>query len=262
MKKEKTHESTPIFKGDLKSFNDFIGPRLRNIIPSLTKKYKRKIGKCEHCGITNIEFDAAHKHDFNRKKIIQKILSDSRVNDVEYEVDLTDFEEKYRLEHLPISKVILVLCKSCHTSYDNNRNNLTALNKVVNSNIKTNNVSQPRKENKKQNKTNVGLKVGKFVKNKMEELIKNDLLSDKEIINLQRKDYSREKLHIQYPLLRKVLPNDLNKIDRYWVKKYIIKGKKYLICSEWYEKPNNNDKPHFLNWYRKIVKTIPSNEIQ
>jgi len=119
-----------------------------------------------------------------------------------------------------------------------------------------------RKENKKQNKTNVGLKVGKFVKNKMEELIKNDLLSDKEIINLQRKDYSREKLHIQYPLLRKVLPNDPNKIDRYWVKKYIIKGKKYLICSEWYEKPNNNDKPHFLNWYRKIVKTIPSNEIQ
>ena len=58
------------------------------------------------------------------------------------------------------------------------------------------------------------------------------------------------------------LPNDLNKIDRYWVKKYIIKGKKYLICSEWYENPNNNDKTHFLNWYRKIVKTIPSNEIQ
>ena len=111
-------------------------------------------------------------------------------------------------------------------------------------------------------KNNVGLKVGDFVKYKMEELINNDLLSDKEIINLQRKDYSREKLHIQYPLLRKVLPNDPNKIDRYWVKKYIIKGKKYLICSEWYENPNNNDKTHFLNWYRKIVKTIPFNEIQ
>ena len=95
----------------------------------------------------------------------------------------------------------------------------------------------------------------------MEELINKNLLSDTEIINLQRKDYSREKLHIQYPLLRKVLPND-RKIDRYWVKKYIIKGKEYFICSEWYEKPNNNDKPHFLNWYRKIVKTIPSNEIQ
>ena len=36
----------------------------------------------------------------------------------------------------------------------------------------------------------------------------------------------------------------------------------FFICSEWYEKPNNNDKPHFLNWYRKIVKTIPSIEIQ
>ncbi len=28
----------------------------------------------------------------------------------------------------------------------------------------------------------------------------------------------------------------------------------FFICSEWYEKPNNNDKPHFLNWYSKIVK--------
>ncbi len=46
---------------------------------------------------------------------------------------------------MPISKVIIVLCKSCHTSYDTNRNNLTALDRVVNSNIKTNNGPQPRK---------------------------------------------------------------------------------------------------------------------
>ena len=32
-----------------------------------------------------------------------------------------------------------------HTSYDTNRNNLTALDRVVNSNIKTNNRPQPRK---------------------------------------------------------------------------------------------------------------------
>ncbi|MDA7729631.1 hypothetical protein N8831_02440, partial [Flavobacteriaceae bacterium] len=73
---------------------------------------------------------------------------------------------------MPISKVILVLCKSCHTSYDTNRNNLTALDRVVNSNIKTNGE----------------LKVGKFVKNNMEELINNDLLIDKEIITLHSKD--------------------------------------------------------------------------
>ena len=100
---------------------------------------------------------------------------------------------------MPISKVILVLCKSCHTSYDTNRNNLTALDRVVNYNIKTNGE----------------LKVGKFVKNNMEELINNDLLSDKEIITLHSKDYSHDKLHIQYPPLRKVLPNDPDKIDRY-----------------------------------------------
>ena len=64
----------------------------------------------------------------------------------------------------------------------------SALDRVVNSNIKTNNGPQPRKEKKIENKTIGELKVGEFVKNKMEELINKNLLSDKEIINLQRKD--------------------------------------------------------------------------
>ena len=133
---------------------------------------------------------------------MKPFISTKLIPDVENQTHMGgtfDFNIKKCIKHMPISKVILVLCKSCHTSYDTNRNNLTALDRVVNSNIKTNGE----------------LKVGKFVKNKMEELINNDLLSDKEIINLQSKDYSHDKLHIQYPLLRKVLPNDPDKIDRY-----------------------------------------------
>ena len=103
-------------------------------------------------------------------------------------------------------------------------------------------------------KTTEKLKVGKLVKSKMEELIEKDLLSDEEINKLQRADYSRQTLHIQYPLLRKARTSDSNKIPRYWAGTKTIRGNKYFICSEWYEKPSNNDRPHFLNWYRKLLK--------
>ena len=103
-------------------------------------------------------------------------------------------------------------------------------------------------------KTTEKIKVGKLVKSKMEELIEKDLLSDEEINKLQRADYSRQTLHIQYPLLRKARASDPNNIPRYWAGTKTIRGNEYFICSEWYEQPSNNDRPYFLNWYRKLLK--------
>ncbi|MCF8274934.1 MAG: DUF2075 domain-containing protein [Flavobacteriaceae bacterium] len=98
------------------------------------------------------------------------------------------------------------------------------------------------------------LKIGKLVKKEMWELIEKDLITEREIINLQRADYSREHLHIQYPLLKLALKSDPNNIQRYWAGKVKIKGNFYFICSEWYEQPTNNDRPYFLNWLREIKK--------
>jgi len=98
------------------------------------------------------------------------------------------------------------------------------------------------------------LKIGRLVRTKMDELIDNDLLSDQEIEKLQRADYSSDTLHIQYPLLRKALPSNPNKIIRYWAGRKTIRGNEYFICSEWYEQTSNNDRPHFLAWYRTIIK--------
>ena len=86
MKKEKTHESTPIFKGDPKSFNDFIGPRLRNIIPSLTKKYKREIGKCEHCGITNIEFEVGILVETSSQVCQSELLKIKKIYNIKFRI--------------------------------------------------------------------------------------------------------------------------------------------------------------------------------
>ena len=79
---------------------------------------------------------------------MKPFISTKLIPDVENQTHMGgtfDFNIKKCIKHMPISKVILVLCKSCHTSYDTNRNNLTALGRVVNSNIKTNNRPQPRK---------------------------------------------------------------------------------------------------------------------
>ncbi|MEH6536658.1 MAG: DNA/RNA helicase domain-containing protein [Psychroserpens sp.] len=95
-------------------------------------------------------------------------------------------------------------------------------------------------------------RIGKLVKRELTVLISQNLLSDSEIRNLQRADYSREHFHIQYPLLKKALNSDPNNIDRYWAGKVKIKGSEYFICSEWYEQPTNNDRPYFLRWLRKI----------
>jgi|TARA_B110000259_G_scaffold122330_1_gene138759 hypothetical protein len=240
MKNEKTYEASPIFIGDLKSFNYFIGHRLKNIIPSLTKKYKREIGKCEHCGITNIEFDAAHKHDFSRKKIIEKILSDFRVDDVKYKVDLIDFEEKYKLEHTPISKVILVLCKSCHTLYDAKKNNLKALDRLVKPDMKINNGPQPRKEN--------NLKIGAFVRDSFRKAYKQNLITEDEIKKLQDPEYSNRIFNAGFEVLRfkSISIEDHNGNKRYYAKELFCDS--YHLSSQWYE----HQRDSFLNWLKDV----------
>ena len=96
------------------------------------------------------------------------------------------------------------------------------------------------------------MRIGKFVRTSMMELIKEDMLTESEIIKVQRADYSRQHLHIQYPLLRRALPSDPNNIPRYWAGKVKIKDNYYFICSEWYEQPTNNDRPYFVHWLRRV----------
>ena len=156
---------------------------------------------------------------------------------------MDDFEKMFVEAHKPINQTIKILCKKCHRAYDNVSEEKTKraskIKEIAGPNI---------------NKTPEKLKIGRLVRTKMDELIENDLLSDQEIEKLQKVDYSKAKLHIQYPLLKKALHTDSNNIPRYWAGKKNIRGNEYFICSEWYEQPNNNDRPHFLAWYRTMKK--------
>ena len=101
-------------------------------------------------------------------------------------------------------------------------------------------------------KTNYKKPIGTLVKEKLNKLINKDLISPEEIISLQRADYSKQTFHIQFPFLQKIKSNYNSKIPRYWKKPITIKGEMFLVCSEWYEQPNNNDRPYFLSWYKNL----------
>ena len=105
------------FVGTKKEFNRFFGPHLRNVVQHLTRKYRRDIGKCEHCG-TDQKLESAHINGKERIQIIDDILKQYySVNN--YRVNLIEFESKFKKEHENLSEVILILCSECHSIYDN-----------------------------------------------------------------------------------------------------------------------------------------------
>lgn len=106
------------FIGTEDEFNIFIGPRMRNKIPPLTKAAKAAANNiCQHCGRKVAELDAAHVHGRERKEIIHSVLEKYRAGD-SYSVNLQAFEREFVNAHYPIEEAFLFLCKNCHNNYD------------------------------------------------------------------------------------------------------------------------------------------------
>ena len=95
--------SSPVYKGNQKDFNKYFSGYARNLVQSITKKYKKEIGKCEHCGVSNLVLDAAHINGRGRKDIIDNILKKFRSGDI-VEVNLMDFEKMFIIAHQPINQ--------------------------------------------------------------------------------------------------------------------------------------------------------------
>ena len=109
------------FVGTNKEFRQYIGPRLRNLVQQFTKKHKAEVSACEHCG-TKESLESAHVRGRDRNEIIDLVLKDSTSNGVAT-VDIAVFEERFRCEHQPLERSILILCKSCHKKYDSKTTN-------------------------------------------------------------------------------------------------------------------------------------------
>jgi hypothetical protein len=96
-----------------------------------------------------------------------------------------------------------------------------------------------------------GKKIGKIAQTDLKDLLESGNVSDEEIAKLQTKEYSREKLDINYPLL--VLEGSACDKERYYSPKKVlveIKGKKYLVCSQWFETESNNDRPYIIKFIK------------
>jgi len=96
------------------------------------------------------------------------------------------------------------------------------------------------------------LRIGKYVQKTFNEIINK--IDRTELNNLQRQDYSKTVFDIQFPFLRKVQNSDKEKPLRYWKTPVRIMGELYFMCSEWYEKEPNNDRPFYENWLNKMRK--------
>jgi hypothetical protein len=103
------------------------------------------------------------------------------------------------------------------------------------------------------------LKIGKLVKNLMSIILEKDLISENEIQNLLKKDYSKFTFNVIFPILKKVdkkvsLKDNgmINGNPRYYAKPIENRRIEYLLTNEWKEY-NRED---FMNWLKRKVTDL------
>lgn len=78
------------------------------------------------------------------------------------------------------------------------------------------------------------IKIGQIVKNYLIPTLLSDKISSTEVQKLQDADYSKQTFDINYPLLSK--GRIINGHARYYVSPLLIKGVKYYVCQEWFDR--------------------------
>lgn len=101
------------------------------------------------------------------------------------------------------------------------------------------------------NELNRKLPIGKYVRKTFYELVKDNSIDRTEIERLQRSDYSKLTFDIQFPFMVKENSPNYERI-RYWKNPYQINGEIFFVCSQWFEVPQNNDRPYYEEWLQKM----------
>ncbi len=93
------------------------------------------------------------------------------------------------------------------------------------------------------------MKIGKTAQLVLIPILESGRVSDEEIGHLLEKDYCNEVLNLNFPLLQKADSN-YDKA-RYYAEPICIRGDKYVVCSQWVERPENNDRPYLMKWIKE-----------
>ncbi|MTI70074.1 MAG: DUF1413 domain-containing protein [Firmicutes bacterium] len=106
------------------------------------------------------------------------------------------------------------------------------------------------------------LKIGKMARILITKFLKNNIVSDEEIKLIKDDSYSKEVFNMNYPILKEV--NNKSELDkkkrdekgysRYYSKVISVKGKKYILCSQWVE---NQHRKSLEKWLEsKLMKSL------
>lgn len=105
------------------------------------------------------------------------------------------------------------------------------------------------------------IKIGAFVRNTINKLVKEDAITEDMVAMLCSKNYCKQAFDIGYPFLKQVEKGislseqrKINGYDRYWANEQKIHGHKYFLCNDWYER----NRVHFIRWleidiYERII---------
>ncbi len=92
------------------------------------------------------------------------------------------------------------------------------------------------------------MKIGKVAQLVLRPILESGRISADEIVQLQSKEYSNDVLNLNFPLLVRT-DTDYDKA-RYYSEPLHINGAEYVMCSQWIERPENNDRPYLMSWIR------------
>ena len=239
------------FKGTEKDFNLFIGPLTRNIVCNLARKHKKHT-TCQYEKGCNKRtgLEAAHIKGKERPVIIASLLA---------EVDLKEFEEKFKAAHNPIEETILPLCKKHHIEYDK-KEGITEEYPIfidVFVDEQGNKVYSEEEleslEKSESDSLEEAFKIGKKARSIFNDLESDNNLSFEQLDLLCREGYSKEIFDMNFPVLKEYYGDkdiaNINNYPRYYTTKiYTFNGKKYILSNDWYER--NREK--LETWYKSI----------
>lgn len=89
-------------------------------------------------------------------------------------------------------------------------------------------------------------KVGQIARHVLAKMLRDGMATEEEIEKMQTEEYSKEKFHLNYPLLVKE-GLEFDKV-RYYASPIDVYGKRYYLCSQWFETSANYDRPYLIKW--------------
>ena len=110
-----------IVVGNKEDFLKYFDGHFKNKVNYISRVDRKNCGGiCEYCGGAE-ELQSAHKHGFEREKIITDLLQEYEDNQGQIRVDIKEFEKKFIEKHMPNREHFYFLCQKCHSSYDHNK---------------------------------------------------------------------------------------------------------------------------------------------